>query len=160
MGKAIEWESTISGGRYTFSYEKIKRKHTLTVNGVPHVIKVGFLSAMLGIDEKFDLNGREARFVMVRGKPDVVVDDVHLQSGKPYVKRPTWAIVFAFICLAIPVVSLGGALPILLGLGGASLCIMVAKSTLPLAVRVMLAVIITIAAWVLLFVLLALVLLL
>ena len=154
MGKATQWESQIDGKSYAFTHEKIKGKHIITANGAQSEIKGGFMSTMLGFDEGFTLDGREARLVIERNKPDVVVGGVYLQSGKQYVKRPAWVLAFAIICILIPIVSLGGALPALLGFAGAAICVSVSKSSLPAAARVALCVVITLLAWILWFVLL------
>ncbi|MCL2253177.1 MAG: hypothetical protein FWC09_01910 [Lachnospiraceae bacterium] len=151
MSKLITWQSVINEQNYEFSYQKVKGKNILTVNGTPNTIKVGFLSSLLGLDEKFDFDGKEARIVMVKGQPDIVINDTYLKSGKPYIARPAWAIVFAILCFAIPVVSLGGAIPIVLGFAGAALCVTVSKSSLSMAVRLILCILITVVAWVLWF---------
>lgn len=61
---------------------------------------------------------------------------------------PGWAWLFCGGCLAIPVVTLGGAVPVLLGLGGASLCNTVArKDGMAVGARVALCATITLIAW-------------
>jgi hypothetical protein len=147
MAGVYEWKSMIGGVEYSFSHTISKGKHILTANGVVHTIKLGVMSSFLNVDEGFDLDGRPARLVMVKGKPDVVVDGVHLQSGKPYVAQPKWVLVFAILCIAIPIVSLGGALPLLLGLGGVAICLAVSKMNASVAVRVIVCAVVTAAAW-------------
>jgi len=153
MKKPTEWSSEIDGKSYAFSHQIIKGKHTLAVNGVSNTIKAGFVSSVIGFDEKFDLEGKEARLVMVKNEPDIVVDDVFLRSGKNYVQRPAWAMVFIVACILIPIISLGGALPIVLGFGGAGACVAVSKTSLTNIVRIILCIAITILAWVLWFLL-------
>ena len=145
----IVWESIINQKNYTFSYQKIKGKHTLTVNGVSQTLKCGFMSALFGFDEEFNLDGTNARLVIEKKIPDIVVDDVYVQSGKKYIKRPKWVIVFVIICLLVPVVTIGGAIPALIGFGGAALCVSVSKSALSTAIRVVLCSFISLAAWIL-----------
>ncbi len=154
MAKATitEWESQINGKDYKISYERIKGKHVVTVNGEPTTVKCGFMSAMIGFDEKFMIDGNEARLVIARNKPDIVVNGVFLQSGKEYIHRPAWAMGFALACVLIPIVSLGGALPILFGIGGATLCINVSRSSMSTLARVISCTFITLAAWILWFV--------
>jgi len=153
MGKTTQWESKIDGKSYAFSHEKVKGRHILTANGLQTEIKGGFISALLGFDEKFTFEGREARLVIEKNKPDVIIDGVYLQSGKNYIKRPAWVLVFAIICILIPIVSLGGALPFVIGFLGATLCVSVSKSSLPTAARVILCLVITVIAWLLWFLL-------
>ena len=153
MKQTIMWESVIDDKVYSFSYKKVKGKHIITVNQTEYIVKGSFVSAMLGFDEAFEFDGFQARLVIERGRADVVVNGAYLQSGKRYVTRPTWAVVFGLFNILIPVVSLGGLIPAVLGILGAMACVGVAKSQLPLAVRVVLAVVITAFAWFLWFLL-------
>ena len=150
MNQVTQWTSIIGEYSYAFTHERIKgNKHMLTVNGNAIEIKAGFLSQLLGFDEEFMLYNMVARLVIEKGIPDVIVNGVHLQSGEPYKKRPVWMLVFAVICLLIPIVSLGGALPVLIGMGGAALCASISKSSLSTAVKVILCIVATSAAWLL-----------
>lgn len=66
---------------------------------------------------------------------------------------PRWAWIFIGLCLLIPIVTLGGAIPAVIGFIGAWICsVLAAKKQWHIAVRVMLCVIVTIASWVGLFV--------
>src|SRR5262245_44490907 len=61
---------------------------------------------------------------------------------------PGWAYLFAGACGLIPIVALGGMIPIAIGLGGAGSCMGVARlSTVPVIVRVLLCLLITGACW-------------
>jgi hypothetical protein len=61
---------------------------------------------------------------------------------------PQWAYLFAVLCGIIPVLTLGGAIPVAVGVGGAGGCIKVARSTsLPLAARLILCLAITAGCW-------------
>ena len=145
--KITQWYSVINNTNYNFVYEKKKGKHTLTINDVPHVIKAGFISTMIGFDEKFTFDGVDARLVIEKKIPDVVINNTFLQSGKHYVERPRWSMIFVIICVLIPIVSLGGALPALLGFGGASMCVNVSKKDKPTAVKIILCIVITFLVW-------------
>ena len=150
MAKQVRWESTIDGQIYVFVYERIKGKHTITVNGDTTVVNGSFMSIVLGFDEPFMFDGKPARLVLEK-QPDVAYNDIYLQSGKSYIQRPTWVIVFAVLCILIPVFSKGGAIPAVLGFCGAWLCCKVSKMTLSVTSRAVLCVLITIGAWALLF---------
>ena len=143
-----QWESQINGIEYQFSYEKLRGKHKITVNGESTEIEGGFMSTLLGFDEKFLIDGKEARLVIEKNKPDVVLDGAYTQSDKLYVKRPVWVMVFVVLCMIIPIFNrLSGALPAFLGLGGIALCVTVSKTPLPNSVRLLLCIIVTAAAW-------------
>lgn len=63
---------------------------------------------------------------------------------------PGWAYVFASLCGAIPVVALGGCVPALLGFGGGSMCLGLARwRALPVVLRVLGCILITGGAWIL-----------
>jgi len=149
--KITQWESQIDGEKYEFSHQKVKGRHLLTVNGNLIEIRGSFMSTLLGFDEKFTLDSKEARLVIERNVPDVVVGGIYLQSGKKYIPRPAWVLVFAVMCLLVPVISLGGLIPAVLGFGGTAVCVSVSKTDLPSIAKVIICVIITLAAWLLVF---------
>jgi hypothetical protein len=61
---------------------------------------------------------------------------------------PAWAWIFAVACGIIPVLTLGGAIPAGIGLGGAGACIGVARNaSMPLVTRVATCIAITVACW-------------
>ena len=64
---------------------------------------------------------------------------------------PGWAYIFAVACAIIPVVTLGGLIPAVVGLGGASACVKVSSSgSIPGALRLLICVGITLGCWLLL----------
>jgi len=65
-------------------------------------------------------------------------------------KAPRWAWIFMGLCLLIPIVTRGGAVPAVLGFIGAWGCAQVASTRWPIVVRVALCVLVTIASWVVL----------
>jgi hypothetical protein len=68
-----------------------------------------------------------------------------LQAKAP---TPTWAYLFAVACGAIPVIALGGLVPIILGIGGASSCLGVARAqSVPVVLRLFACAAITAGAW-------------
>jgi hypothetical protein len=63
---------------------------------------------------------------------------------------PGWAYVFALACGVIPVLSLGGFVPAMIGIGGASSCIKISSTgSLHGFLRVLLCIVITIGCWIL-----------
>jgi hypothetical protein len=63
---------------------------------------------------------------------------------------PGWAYIFCGLCLLMPVIALGGCAPILLGVGGSSLCAGLARwRVIPAILRVLGCVFITGCAWIL-----------
>lgn len=77
------------------------------------------------------------------------------QEPVPKPPIPGWAWLFAVACGIIPVLTLGGAIPAAIGVGGAVGCVGVARNpSMPLGGRVALCVAITVGCWVLVIVLL------
>jgi len=152
--KALEWTSEIKGKKYAFTYQKKLWDSVLTVNGVPQVVNTSWHS-VLGFDEKIDLNGQEARFVIENDEPDIVIDGRYVKSGEAYKPKPKWAVVFAFACLALLFTMPPGVwlLPGLLGAGGALAIVGVVKSARSNAVKLALCLLITVGVWVLRFIL-------
>ena len=60
---------------------------------------------------------------------------------------PKWSWFFIVPCLLIPIISFGGAIPAVLGIGGAGLCSAIARRKWPIAVRVILCTFITCICW-------------
>ena len=142
------WISEIDEMTYEFTYQLVRKKgHTLTINGKEQVIRPGFLSSFIGIDEKFNFDKRMAYFVIDRNGPDVAVAGRFLRSGKNYVARPKWVIVFVILCGLVPIITLGGAIPIMIGMGGASACVAISKMETSTGLKVFLCILITIACW-------------
>ncbi|MBO0720934.1 MAG: hypothetical protein J2P41_08925 [Blastocatellia bacterium] len=75
----------------------------------------------------------------------------------PYIgipATPKWAWAFVVFCLAIPLISGGGALPFLFGFGGAITCISIARDAARAStIRLAICIGITVLAWVLFLVL-------
>jgi YHS domain-containing protein len=93
MANRVEWKSEIDGKTYDFVYEKIKKKkfmtnHALTVkdplteaNFSTDVNVVRLWGSMFGVNNQaFTFDGKEARFLVKSGRPDVIVNDVPLRG--------------------------------------------------------------------------------
>lgn len=84
---------------------------------------------------------------------DLAIDGKSLTTGKPLTTlppMPNWAWLFVVACGIIPFIALGGALPILLGLGGATICATIARDTSKTtATRLAMCGGVTVLAWIL-----------
>ena len=60
---------------------------------------------------------------------DLSVDGYSVGTGKPALPSalPSWAWIFIIACGIIPIISLGGAIPVAIGLSGAAMCASIAK---------------------------------
>lgn len=73
----------------------------------------------------------------------------YVQREKNLAATPQFAYLFAALCAAIPIATLGGVIPIALGLGGAAICMTIARAySLPWAARFISCLMVTIACWV------------
>lgn len=80
--------------------------------------------------------------------PDAAFREVY-GHDRDAVETPGWAWVFVGACGIIPVLTLGGAVPVMLGFGGASVCLKTARSRgLDGLSKVVVCVAVTAAAWV------------
>jgi hypothetical protein len=90
----------------------------------------------------FYVNGRE-----IASLDKKVIQPTSLKQ--PF-QLPHWAWIFMVLCILIPILTLGGAIPALLGFGGASGCAMIAKKrTLSFKSKLTLCLSITVISWVL-----------
>jgi hypothetical protein len=63
---------------------------------------------------------------------------------------PQWAYFFAVACGAIPILTLGGLVPAVLGFGGAGGCLTISRiNSLPVVLRLLACVVITAGCWLL-----------
>jgi hypothetical protein len=89
-------------------------------------------------DESFDFGKQPAR-PSEREEP----------KEQPKPPAPAWGWFFAVACGIIPVLTLGGAIPAMIGIGGASGCLGIAASpTMSVPARVAACVAVTVACWV------------
>jgi hypothetical protein len=71
-----------------------------------------------------------------------------LRQGPVVTEVPWWACLFALVCGIIPGISLGGIIPIGLGLGGAAACIKVSSmGAMPKPLRFFLCIGISVVCW-------------
>lgn len=82
------------------------------------------------------------------------VEELHVYvDGKPVagsaaIPIPSWGYLFVVASVLVPVVSLGGAIPCVLGFGGAGTCAKLARDTSrPVATRVLLCAAMTVGVW-------------
>ncbi len=68
--------------------------------------------------------------------------------GNWFLKAPGWAWIFMGLCLLIPIVTLGGAVPAVIGFIGSWGCAVLSNQRWPMATRVVLCLLITITSWV------------
>ena len=82
---------------------------------------------------------------------DLSIDGRSVTTGQPVaalLPMPKWAWLYVIVCAVIPVLTLGGAVPVLIGIGGAVGCISVTRSsTRSNRAKVAWSIGITVAAW-------------
>ncbi len=126
-------------------------KNKLVVNGQEQIVRASIKNVLNGVDIPLDIDGKECHFVLIGGKAGLAVDGTYLDSKKPYAPlkpSPKWAWIFFILCLAIPVVSLGGALPVMLGIAGAFVCARIcASQNMKTGAKVICCILVTLLAW-------------
>ncbi|MBU0996490.1 MAG: hypothetical protein KKE16_00420 [Firmicutes bacterium] len=122
------------------------------VNGNPVPLKITFMTGFAGLDQEIELGEKKAHFVLINGKPDLAFDGFFLDSKKEYVPLqgvPKWVWLFVVACIGIPVYTLGGAVPALLGFGGITICVKISIiQKFNTMVKVLLCTAVTATAWI------------
>ena len=129
-----QWGIDINGVQNTvvFVPNHWSGKHKLTINGKEVKLKASPFQAFVGTDQPINIAGKECRFVFIGNKADIAVDDTYIDSNKPYVplkSMPWWAWIFIAVCIAAPIASSGGALPVVIALLSSIWCVRI--SVLP-----------------------------
>lgn len=147
------WEIEVDGklNKVIFTPDQWFGRHKLTVNGKQIVIKKSPFQAFVGIDQPILIADKECRFVFIGHKADIVVDGSYIDSKKQYVplnKTPWWIGIFVVTCVAIPIVSHGGALPVVIALLASIWCFRVSVlPNLKLTIKVLICFGIAILSW-------------
>ncbi len=109
-----------------FTASQLFGKNTLQVDNNTIELKKSLVETFVGMDQPFNVGGKECRFVLQGNKADIAVDGIYLDSKKPYIPLknvPWWGWIFIAFCIAIPFVSLGGVIPFALALLGTIYCV-------------------------------------
>lgn len=128
-------------------------QYLVDVNGQPYgSFKVGTTSFWLGHNEDFLLNVDDRQIILaIRGnKVRLAENYVFVDNGAPFepmLPLPGWSVVFIVLCVLIPIVSLGGAINVIIGLLAAAGCASVARKRMGTGAKVGLCIGITLAAY-------------
>jgi hypothetical protein len=150
------WTLQSADGTHLVEVERglFSNKRTIRVDG--QVVEEGRFSTFdFGGDYPFQLGSQTAilhsRMSWLNYVYDISVDGRSVLSSQPVATLqlvPKWAWIFIAACFAIPVVALGGALPVLIGVGGAYLCVVIARRPgMRAAVSIGLAAGVTVVSW-------------
>lgn len=118
------WNIKIGDYQYDVQYTagSFSGMRKIIVDGVESVIPNKMSYDFIGMDVPVEIGGKRCRLVVHGKKADIAVDGVFVESGEVYEPlqgMPKWNWIFIVMCLAIPIISMGGALPVLIGLMGA-----------------------------------------
>ncbi len=124
MARKKEWHINIEGNEYHVVLERSiwTGRNKLFINEVPQELMNVPFQVYKGSDQAIYIGGKECRLVVIGNRADITIDGVYVDSGKgymPFEKIPVWTWFFIVTSLAIPIVSLGGLVPIALGILGA-----------------------------------------
>ncbi len=156
MNFAKSWVLTVEDMTYTIDYDPrtLSGRKVVIINGMPVNLKLTFFTRYAGLDQTIGVGGKKANFVLINGKADLAVDGYYLDSKKEYIPLlgvPKWVWIFVLACAAIPIYTLGGAIPALIGFSGIMICIKLSVSRkLNTLMRVLLCALITGISWILL----------
>jgi len=145
------WNITVDGHTYDVAFKRSEwtGKQTLTIDG--EEMNVGTAKAFKQTEVPIKFGDTDAILSMVNGGADIIVDGKSVLTGEEYVKpkkAPWFTWVFVVICVAIPICTLGGALPVLIGLLSAGGCYKIGVSgKMKSVVKFILMLLIAIVAW-------------
>ncbi|HSD82279.1 MAG TPA: hypothetical protein VLG46_00370 [Anaerolineae bacterium] len=153
------WTIQLEDGTHTVEMDHniFSNKRMIRVDS--QVVEQGKFSAFdFGGDYPFRIGAHQAVLHMrmngVQYKYDVSINGHSALTGKPVTMMqpmPKWVWVFVVACVVIPVVTLGGAIPALLGIGTAWICVAISRHpTLSTRTKVLLSLGATMLAWALL----------
>ena len=155
------WTIQLEDGTHTVEMEHNLFSNKRTIRVDDQVVEQGKFSTFdFGGDYPFPIGERQAALHMrlngVWYKYDVSIGGFSTQTGKPvWPMQPTprWSWIFVVACILIPVITLGGLIPILIGAGGAYVCAAVGRSsTRTTPTKVALSIGTTLLSWALLIV--------
>lgn len=153
------WTVQLEDGTHAVEMEHnlFSNQRTIRVDG--EIVEQGKFSTFdFGGDYPFLIGERQAVLHMrmngVWYKYDVSLGGFSVQTGKPVwpmQPMPRWSWIFVVACFLIPVITLGGLIPVLIGAGGAYVCAVAGRSaTRTTPTKVALSVGTTLLSWVLL----------
>lgn len=127
------WKISINGENHevVFTPNQWSGKYKLMIDGKDIELKISPFQAFFGTDQPINIAGKECRLVLIGNKADIAVDGTYIDSNRQYVPlkgMPWWTWIFIVACIAIPIVSLGGALPVIFALFGSVYCVRVSVS--------------------------------
>ncbi|HMJ14543.1 MAG TPA: hypothetical protein VK524_24190 [Polyangiaceae bacterium] len=103
----------------------------------------------------FDVAGRSAILTLVTFPVSayaLTIAGAQIEGGEDPLglakPMPKWAWAFVVACLLIPIVTRGGALPMLLGIGAAGACANISRSARPRASRIAWCAAVAVGAWI------------
>lgn len=116
------WDVEVDGINYNvkFAHEGAF-KENLYINGKEEYYEKGITSVITGLNISFKLGSKEVRLIKKGEILDLVVDGYFLDSGDEYIpkaKMPRWNFIFIFFCILLPILTLGGGLPIIMAIIG------------------------------------------
>jgi hypothetical protein len=154
------WSFELEDGQHTVQIEQgfFSKNRKIHLDGKLLGNEVRAKAGWFGEGEyEFDI-GSHPCLVVVRNSwlthsYDLAIDGKSITTGLPLTgiqPMPGWAWAFVVGCALIPLISGGGALPLLVGLGGVTTCISIARDTTKTtAIRLALCSGVTVLAWIL-----------
>jgi hypothetical protein len=129
------WNIQLEDGTHTVELDKkwLSGKRTLRVDG--QIVATGKSTwAYTGSDDAFQIAAHEgvvhSRTNGFTSNYDLSIDGRSVQTGQPTAPLqtiPKWAWIFVVACVVMPIITLGGAIPALLGIGGAFGCVIISR---------------------------------
>jgi len=153
LKKTQTWKVQLEDTTHEIVIKKdlIFNKHKLIIDGKEMILSNSLKNTWIGIDKLILIGNKEAIFTRRGSKFDIAIDGIYIDSKKEYVpldKMQWWSWIFVGLCLLIPIVALGGILPVIFGIYGAMLCVQTSTNPrMKVATKILLNTLITAFAW-------------
>jgi len=128
------WKFELGGKKYEVIFQVKYKGAFVTINGKEEKLEKGAFERAFNPEYNFTIAGKPARIYSQRGtfkaKFDLVVDGKSVSTGESVrdsLPIPRWAWALVAACIAIPVISLGGALPTGIAFGASAAIISYSK---------------------------------
>lgn len=156
-----EWIFELEDGQHTVELEHsyFSGKRVIRVDGnlLESSTKVQHALIDTGSEHKFNIGTHPCVVTIssngITFKYDLIIDGRSVTTGQPAAASqplPGWSWAFIIACGLIPVVALGGAIPAVLGIGGAFACTAIARNkSKSTGTRIALCVGVTVLVWIL-----------
>lgn len=152
MAKTVSYPFNVDGKNHELKVTGRGTTYLISIDDqMEQKVKLGTFTAMA--DHVTEIDGHPVAVKFFGKNVRISVDGFYVDDNTPFdplLPIPKWAYVFIALNVLIPISTLGGVIPAVIGFGGASACTYAARAKFGTPMKVFISFLITIVAWVLL----------